>query len=201
MTKLWGPLGWMTLHSVSLIYPEKPTPEEQKLASKFLDLFANTISCPTCKSHFKNMYAIYLTIHPKFLNSRQSFATFVFRAHNTVNKRLDKPIPRTVAECLSTLKTATSQTSFKQFRHAYIAYLARNWNQEQNGDGIITRGSVKEIQKIVTQYWDLRDDGTIPELQEENVLEFIEGRQMRVTGLGRTISTKVGFKGGKLRLG
>jgi len=201
MAKLWGPLGWMTLHSVSLIYPENPSREEQQIASRFLEVFAETISCPSCRNHFRSMYAIYLTIYPGFLNSRQSFATFVFRAHNTVNKRLDKPIQKTVAECLSTLKNATSRTSFNQFRSAYIAYLNKNWNIEQGGDAAITRVSVREVQRINSQYWDPRDTGTIPELEETNVLEFIEGKQMRIVGSNRVISTKVGFKGGKLRLG
>jgi len=201
MAKLWGPLGWMTLHSVSLIYPENPTPEEQKIASRFLNAFAETISCPTCKSHFGVMYAIYSATYPGFLKSRQTFATFVFRAHNTVNKRLDKPFPKTISECISTLKTATSQTSFKQFRAAYLAYLNKNWGREHGGDAAIARVSVKELQTITSQYWDPRDDGTIPELEESDVLELIEAKQMRVAGLGRVISTRVGFKGGKLRLG
>ena len=97
MSKLWGPLGWMTLHSISLIYPEQPTYTEKNIAARFLDLFGETISCNECKVHFKQIYALYKTLHPDFLNSRQHFALFIFRAHNTVNLRLDKPRPITVS--------------------------------------------------------------------------------------------------------
>uniref|UniRef100_A0A6C0F394 thiol oxidase n=1 Tax=viral metagenome TaxID=1070528 RepID=A0A6C0F394_9ZZZZ len=200
MTKLWGPLGWMTLHSVSLIYPEQPSLAERQIATRFLDLFAETISCNQCKLHFKTMRAMYIMSNPDYLNSRQNFAVFVFRAHNSVNKRLDKPRPATVAECLQTLRNASSQNSLAYFRNAYLSYLTRNWNREFTGDAVIIRASVKEMIRINNEYWSPRENG-IPHLIEADVVTPIEKNDMRVNASGRVISTVVGFKGGKLKLG
>lgn len=199
MTKLWGPMGWMTLHSVSLIYPETPTPAERALAGKFLDLFTNTISCIHCQNHFKTMRSIYAVSTPNYLESRQTFALFVFRAHNTVNKRLDKPIQGTVSECLQALKNATSQTSFAQFRHSYISYLLRNWGRDMSGDGFFLKKQATEMMKINNEYWSLRDI-PIPDLLEEDVLTPIENFKIRRAPSGVMANVDVGFRGGRLRL-
>jgi hypothetical protein len=55
MTSHWGPLGWMTLHSASMLYPENPEPVERLLMEYFINLFGETISCFTCKTHFITM--------------------------------------------------------------------------------------------------------------------------------------------------
>jgi hypothetical protein len=199
MSKIWGPLGWMTLHSVSLIYPEQPTYAEKQIAARFLDLFAETISCNECKIHFKQIYAIYKSLHPDFLDSRQNFAIFIFRAHNTVNLRIDKPRPSTVSECLKTLKLATKQTSLATFRTSYLSYLSRNWGRDISGQGLMVKNQVKEMIKINTEYWSPREI-PIPVLKEDDVTASIENSNMRVTSQGVAISAIVGFKGGKLRL-
>lgn len=200
MSKIWGPLGWMTLHSVSLIYPEEPTHAEKYIASRFLDLFGETISCNECKTHFKNMYAIYKSIHPEFLESRRDFALFVFRAHNTVNMRLDKPRPSTISECLQTLKAATVNTSLATFRTSYLSYLLRNWNRHVSGEGLITKSQVKEMIKINNEYWSPREI-PIPVLEEGDVMTPIQQAATRVSIRGTVVSTAVGFKGGRLKLG
>jgi hypothetical protein len=199
MTKLWGPLGWMTLHSVSLIYPEEPTEAEKIIANRFLVLFSETISCITCKNHFKIILTFYRFMKPNFLNSRQEFALFVFRAHNTVNKRIDKPRPSTVSECLASLRNATSQTSFAEFRKSYIAYLYRNSRGDFTGDGMMNKSSIKEMEKINNEYWSLREI-PIPELKEDDVLSPIEKHDFRISPAGNISSVKVGFAGGRLRL-
>jgi hypothetical protein len=189
----------MTLHSVSLIYPELPTYSEKILAIRFLDLFEDTIACPQCKSHFKHIRAIYKSMNPDYMNSRQKFALFVFRAHNTVNRRLDKPIQHTVADCLSTLKQATAQTSFADFRNSYLSYLTRNWGRDISGEGMMIKHAVREMIKINNEYWSPRDI-PIPELEEDNVVLSIERNDVRVTSTGSVASISVGFKGGRLKL-
>jgi FAD-linked sulfhydryl oxidase len=158
-TKFWGPLGWMTLHSVSAIYPEKPTNEERIILEKFVELFRESITCPHCKSHFTSMINTYRKIHPEWSSSRYHFFLFVCRAHNTVNKRLDKPIIQTLSDCIETLKTATKVTTPAQYREAYINYLLQNWSKEFTGDGAIALGSAKQLKKINNEYFTPRDKG------------------------------------------
>jgi hypothetical protein len=191
----------MTLHSVSLIYPEVPSPEERAIASKFLDLFARTITCIFCKNHFASMYAIYKNEHPEYLNSRQDFALFAFRAHNTVNKRLDKPRPSSMADCLATLLSNTANTTFAQFRRSYLDYLIRNWGQDFGVEGRMLQRDVAEMNKINNEYWSPRELTSIPELAESDVMTPIEKAGFRVVHGGQVISTRVGFIGGRLKLG
>jgi hypothetical protein len=199
MTAIWGPLGWMTLHSVSFNYPDTPSREEKIIASRFLDLFGETISCNECKVHFKTLRALYVKVYPDYLDSKQNFAYFVFRCHNMVNKRKDKPTPSTVSACLDALKNAVSITSFANFRASYIAYLIRNWGRDITGDGRITQGYVKEMIKINNEYWSLRETA-IPSLPETDVLVSLEKSKLRIAPSGAVVSTSVGFKGGRLKL-
>ena len=206
MTKLWGPLGWMTLHSISVIYPDSPSHEEKMILQRFLTLFTETITCHFCKSHFENMMFAYRNKYPDFLDSRLKFFLFVVRCHNTVNKRLDKPRPATVKECMDTLIANTKNFSGIQYRESYINYLIRNWGNERTGQGMIYRQSSLELQKINNEYWNPRDNGIVPfTFEEHDVLELVEESRIRsVAGNFVRIppgTTVGGFKGGRLKLG
>ena len=209
MTKLWGPLGWMTLHSISAIYPESPTPEEKILLSNFLEAFRETISCPSCKGHFTRMFNTYKSIHPEWNASRFDFFLFVCRAHNTVNKRLDKPIIGTITDCIETMKMNTKINTGAMYRNAYIDYLGRNWRREMSAEGFIMGDIVKKMKKINDEYFTPRDTGftDLTFDRDASVVEFIpeDTRQYRAMGaVPDPIAfrqMKIGFQGGKLRLG
>lgn len=158
MTKIWGPLGWMTLEGVAIAYPITPAKEDKLVLKKYLDDFTEVIPCPSCKGHFSAMFKRYIQIHPDWADSRANFFTFISRAHNTVNKRLDKPRYATAKECLDTLNYATKNTSFIEYRLQYINYLKRNYGKELSGDGMIALSHVREMQKINNSYWDGRQN-------------------------------------------
>jgi hypothetical protein len=172
-TKIWGPLGWMTIHSVSAIYPDKPTQSDRLLVEEFIHFFRETIPCPYCKTHFTTMINKYKQLYPNWSSSRQNLFIFICRAHNTVNRRLDKPIYKTVSDCIETLKNATSTKTPIEFRKAYLDYLLRNWSHRSDGEGIMMMGFVRKMIKINNEYLNIRDikysDITI---QEDNVLNF-----------------------------
>jgi hypothetical protein len=199
MSKLWGPLGWMTLHSVSLNYPETPSQIDKAIAQRFLEIFAETISCPYCKNHFIAMLAMYRADHPEMMESRQTFALFAFRAHNTVNRRLDKPLQKSVAECIQALKAATSQTSMTEFRKSYLEYLTKTWSRDFSADGFMIRRSIQEMKTINEQYWTPRETAN-PNILEADVLTPIEKQNVRRVASGKFVSSEAGFKGGKLKL-
>ena len=173
-TKFWGPLGWMTLHSISSIYPETPTHEERLLLEKFVDMFRETITCVHCKSHFSAMLNKYKQVHPEWSSSRYDFFLFVCRAHNTVNRRLDKPIFPTLQSCIERLQENTKVTSAATYRNAYMNYLITNWQREMSSDGFINADIAKRMRKINDEYFSTRDTNFVDlTLKEGDVLEFI----------------------------
>jgi hypothetical protein len=201
MTAIWGPLGWMTLHSVSINYPDNPSEIEKQICSRFLDMFADCITCNICKTHFLRMLHKYRVTHPEYLNSKQDFFVFVVRAHNTVNNRLDKPTVKTVAEALKTLQQATSQTSPAEYRRKYFAYLRRNWSLDMSSTGLFMIQKVRELEKINADYWSLRESSYVQFFYEADVLEYItENAKKTVLGFQIGPQPKVGFVGGKLKL-
>jgi hypothetical protein len=208
MTHIWGPLGWMTLHSISLNYPDDPSKEDKAIVNSFIQNFANCITCPSCRSHFSSMFTLYKQRHPEWANSKFNLFLFIARAHNTVNKRLDKPILYTVESCIEAIKRNSKLNSLAVYRENYINHVIRNWQYQVDGESRIMFMYIKEVQKINNEYWNLRETSIDTIIfPEENVIEFIEdysGRTQNVFTSGTiTIPKNVGFKirGGKLRLG
>lgn len=210
-TKFWGPMGWMTLHSISVCYPEIPNDADKAILVRFLERFQETISCPHCKTHFTAMFGNYKRAHPEWANTRFDLFLMICRIHNTVNRRLDKPRFSTVKECLAALTEATKLNSPSSFRNGYLTYLYKNWAKEQSGDGFIMVGAVKEMIKINNEYWCLREVSfdKVIFLAEADTLEAVKDDPKNLTA-GPSIPffsdgkiPSVGFKfiGGKLRLG
>lgn len=173
MTAVWGPLGWMTLHTISVNYPDNPSTADKLILKKFMDLFAETIACPSCKGDFTNMYKTYTSRNPAWANSKYELFLFVVRAHNTVNKKIDKPRPATVSEALESLRIATKDKSPKEYRAGYITYLYHNWSRMGGGEGFIQTGHVRELQKINNEYWNPRETGFSITFPEADVLQLV----------------------------
>lgn len=157
MTAIWGPLGWMTLHSIATSYPELPTPAEKQLMSSWLDMFRDTITCVHCRDHFTKMLASYRSQFPGFLNTRHDFAMFSFRAHNTVNRRLSKPMYTTIEECMETLRNNIKTRTAKDYRVSYINHITKYWRTLQDISGIVALKKINEMRKIEIDYFQPRD--------------------------------------------
>ena len=209
MTSLWGPLGWMTLHSVSLLYPETPGDADRQILKRYMELFRDSLSCPQCHHHFKVIFENYMRAHPDWNASRFNFFLFVCRAHNTVNRRLNKPKPESVQACLDTFRANTQHTSALTYRMKYLDYLVRNWSREMSGEGFMHLAGVREMRRITEEYWNHKtDESTATFDMNAAVLEFIDetpANQSLFTGKGTlvtvsTTSTNIGLKGGRFRL-
>jgi hypothetical protein len=148
MTAIWGPLGWMTLHSISVCYPLSPTSEDKKLLDEFMQAFGMTITCSICNDHFSKMFRGYKTAVPTWNNSRFDLFIAICKMHNDVNTRINKPIPKTVGECLIMLETATTYSSPREFRKKYIEYLSGQWRHFL---GLKQRVDI--MNKINEEYW------------------------------------------------
>lgn len=157
MTAIWGPLGWMTLHSVAFAYPETPTRAETELMRTWLDMFRDTITCPSCKGHFTELLGRYRAQFPNMLTNRHEFIVFTFRAHNAVNRRLRKPVYGSVAECLETLRRNVATRSAKDYRISYINHITRHWKSYQDITGITALKKIQEMKRIETEYVGSRD--------------------------------------------
>lgn len=174
MTKIWGPLGWMTLHSISVCYPDEPTSEDKRILQEYMNAFGSCITCVYCKNHFSTMFADYKRKVPTWLNSKKDLFLAICRMHNAVNKRLDKPQPKTVAECIEWLNRATTYTTQYDFRSKYSEYLLKNWwKLRSSGDGLSGYRSAEIVKKINEEYWNKREVSYSDiSFEEDNVLDY-----------------------------
>lgn len=159
MTKVWGPMGWMTLHSISVAYPDNPSDSEKLLLNQFMNSFALTITCIHCRQHFGGMFTVYKSNVPTWANSKKDLFLAICRLHNTVNKRLDKPSPKTVRECIICLKHAVTYTSQFEFRKKYIEYLEKDWRIFGRGSSyqVIALNAIQTMKKINNEFWNLKE--------------------------------------------
>jgi hypothetical protein len=90
MTSLWGPKYWEFFHTVSAMYPEKPTKLDKKMALLFLKSIGDIIPCPKCANHYKQNLKKFPIKNN--LDSRDKFIKWFVNFHNKVNKMLKKKI-------------------------------------------------------------------------------------------------------------
>jgi len=152
MTKIWGPLGWATLHSIAALYPDSPTDLEQMMIARWFDAFANTLACSTCMKHFKKMFADYIRSYPQWNTSRKELSLFVLRAHNTVNAR-NNVATYTAAESFNLLRANVDPSKAESMRQSYIMFIRRDWARDTTMSGISVVKYIKDIVLTETDYW------------------------------------------------
>jgi len=154
MSAIWGPLGWMTLHSLSVAYPESPDLNDKVQLNMFMEAFGNSITCLDCRNHFATTFSHYKSRVSTWNASRYDLFLAICRMHNSVNKRIDKPTPKTVLECLDSLRNATSQTDQLQFREKYFEHVIRNWvGIQYMSIGVMSLQSAKQMKNLHETYW------------------------------------------------
>jgi len=170
MTSIWGPLGWMTLHSAASCYPNKPLPAESALMQTWLDMFRSTITCPSCREHFGTALGSYRRQYPQMLSSREEFLLFTFRIHNSVNRRLNKPVHPSVAACFEQLRANVKMRSAREYRSAYINHIRRFWRTMQDSSGITSMKKIMEMAKIDFEYFQRHDNNFEVDIPESIVV-------------------------------
>ena len=146
----------MTLHSMASLYPDTPTHSERQLMVSWLDMFAATITCPSCREHFTELLGSYRQKYPNMLDSRANFLLFSFRAHNSVNARISKPVYSTVEQCFEVLRSNTKVRPTTDYRNSYINHIRRFWRTMQDMSGISAIKKIHEMTKIEASYARLR---------------------------------------------
>jgi len=142
----------MTLHSVASLYPDSPTEAERQLLLRWVDLFRDTITCPSCREHFTELLSEYRARYPNFLYSRREFMLFTFRAHNAVNRRLNKPVYSSVQACFDVLRNNVKFNKTYAFRAAYLNHINRHWRTLRDASGMAALKRIMELQKIENEY-------------------------------------------------
>lgn len=198
----------MTLHSIATSYPETPSIHEKQLMTTWLDMFRDTITCPSCKGHFTNMLQNYRMRFPNMMNSRQDFAMFSFRAHNAVNARLHKPVYDSLDACMTVLRNAIQTRKPSDYRISYINHITRHWRTMQDISGIVALKKVTEMKKIEIEYIGPRDTKFEVTLVPEMVViprNWVEPNVKETTTqplVSFSAPPRVGFQiqGGRIRL-
>lgn len=83
---IWGPPMWISLHSITLNYPEKPTQCQQNMIREFFWNVQFVLPCEMCRKHYAEM----IRTHPPITKDRRSLVYWLIDRHNEVNKRLGK---------------------------------------------------------------------------------------------------------------
>lgn len=152
MTKIWGPLGWMTLHSIAACFPDNPSAYEKELIVRWFNLFKNTIVCPSCMQHFEEMFDGYTQRNPGWNASRKNLIEFVFRAHNTVNARIYKKVYH-FHESIQELKKILPEGIAYQRRREYLVLIRADWMHNMTLQGVANAPRLKELFMIEESYW------------------------------------------------
>lgn len=118
----------------------------------WIDMFRDTITCPSCRDHFTSLLAVYRRDYKDMLASRREFMLFTFRAHNSVNQRLSKPVYGNVAVCFEQLRNNVKSRPAREFRTAYITHIRRFWRTFQDISGITALKKINEMAKIENEY-------------------------------------------------
>jgi len=88
--EIWGPSGWLFLHTITFNYPINPT-QEQKIKHK--ELFENlvyTLPCARCAQHYSNNLKIYPL--DEALKKKDTLINWLIDIHNEVNKKNGKRV-------------------------------------------------------------------------------------------------------------
>ena len=80
--KIWGPHAWIFLHTITLNYPENPTPEQKKYYKDFFESLIHVIPCDKCRYNYSKKILKY----PINVESRMKLVEWLLFIHNDVNK-------------------------------------------------------------------------------------------------------------------
>lgn len=81
-----GKSTWHFLHTMTLRFPDKPTPQESDTLRSFFTNFAQLYPCGECARHFQQL----VKELPPQVGSRKSASLWLCAVHNEVNKSLGK---------------------------------------------------------------------------------------------------------------
>ena len=89
VTKIWGPVAWTLLHTISFNYPVNPTLEQKHQYRDFILSLQNVLPCGTCRKNLvTNFKQLPLTMDD--MENRETFSRYIYNLHELVNRMLKK---------------------------------------------------------------------------------------------------------------
>lgn len=85
-----GASTWTLLHSMAAWYPDRPSSQDKKLISGFIDGLAKFYPCTWCAEDFQ----INVEKSPPRTETREDLCIWLCEQHNNVNEKLGKPLFR-----------------------------------------------------------------------------------------------------------
>ena len=88
-TFVWGPAGWIFLHSIAQNYPWKPTEEQMGSYYTFFKSVGNVLPCRYCRESYQKFIdqkGTCLTMDT--MKSRKTLFLWLYNIHNSINKKL-----------------------------------------------------------------------------------------------------------------
>jgi len=94
-TRVWGPAGWLFLHSIAQNYPWKPDQEKKENYLTFFKQVGNVLPCRYCRESYQKFITEPGTeLNMSVMESRKTFVKWLYLVHNKVNKKLGvKKVP------------------------------------------------------------------------------------------------------------
>jgi hypothetical protein len=89
VTKIWGPIAWTLMHTISFNYPIHPTEEDKIHYRDFILNLQYVLPCKYCRMNLKNNFK-QKPIKMCHMASRETFSRYVYELHELVNKMLKK---------------------------------------------------------------------------------------------------------------
>ena len=89
--EVWGPHGWIFLHTITFNYPNFPTNTEIKQYKNFFTSLKFVLPCDACKHHYTQNLKRY-PLNDTVLSSRENLMKWLLNIHNSVNKMNNKKI-------------------------------------------------------------------------------------------------------------
>lgn len=81
---VWGPHAWIFLHSITLDYPNNPTPQNKENMINFINALGYVLPCEKCRNNFKEHLLKY-PLNEKALSSKENLVSWMIDIHNCVN--------------------------------------------------------------------------------------------------------------------
>ena len=89
VTKIWGPIAWTFLHTMSFNYPINPTPEDKKNYRNYVLNLQYILPCKYCRINLTNNFKK-KPLKMCDMANRETFSRYIYELHETVNKMLHK---------------------------------------------------------------------------------------------------------------